>query len=126
MLIILPRPLQSLAIAEPLEGPTLGRYRALAAEQRLWLSVGGFQEQGPDPQHLHNCHVIIDDNGAVVAKYRKVRRRTVDSCPGGCTQLGRARLGRRQRQRQRRRRRRATHAATVPYGTAAELRADGR
>lgn len=44
--------LQSLSKAEPLDGPVLGRYRQLAVQHQLWLSLGGFQEQGPDTEHL--------------------------------------------------------------------------
>lgn len=65
---------QSLAIAEPLDGPLMQRYRQLAASLGLWLSVGGFQEQGPDAEHLYNCHVVINDQGGIVASYRKVWR----------------------------------------------------
>ena len=43
---------QSLARAEPLDGATMARYRRLAADTGLWLSLGGFQETGPDPEHL--------------------------------------------------------------------------
>jgi hypothetical protein len=75
-------PPQSLAIAEPLEGPTLQRYRQLAAATGLWLSVGGFQERGPDADHLYNCHVIISAAGDIVASYRKIHLFNVD-VPGG-------------------------------------------
>ena len=34
---------ESLAQAEPLDGPKMARYRALARETGLWLSLGGFQ-----------------------------------------------------------------------------------
>ena len=77
-----PCPLQSLAIAEPLEGPTLQRYRQLARATGLWLSVGGFQERGPDADHLYNCHVVIDARGSIVASYRKIHLFNVD-VPGG-------------------------------------------
>ena len=73
-----PAPLQSLAIAEPLDGPTLQRYRQLAAATGLWLSVGGFQERGPDSDHLYNCHVIINAAGDIVASYRKIHLFNVD------------------------------------------------
>jgi hypothetical protein len=43
---------QALSIAEPLSGPLMTRYRRLAADTGLWLSLGGFQETGPDPDHL--------------------------------------------------------------------------
>jgi hypothetical protein len=32
-----------LNIAEPIDGPIMARYRALAQKSGLWLSVGGFQ-----------------------------------------------------------------------------------
>ncbi|PRW59651.1 nitrilase 2 isoform A [Chlorella sorokiniana] len=73
---------ESLAIAEPLDGPLMQRYRQLAASLGLWLSLGGFQEKGPDSEHLYNCHVIIDDRGSIVASYRKIHLFNVD-VPGG-------------------------------------------
>jgi hypothetical protein len=64
--------LQSLSLAQPLEGPFMQRYRQLAQSTELWLSLGGFQERGPDPGHNFNCHVIVSDQGELVATYRKV------------------------------------------------------
>ena len=37
---------ETVAQAEPLDGPRLGAYRALAREHGLWLSLGGFHEAG--------------------------------------------------------------------------------
>ncbi|KAL4458854.1 hypothetical protein ABPG75_013719 [Micractinium tetrahymenae] len=73
---------ESLAIAEPLNGPLMRRYRQLAADTGLWLSVGGFQERGPGLQHLYNCHVIISSDGEIVESYRKIHLFNVD-VPGG-------------------------------------------
>lgn len=40
----------------------------------MWLSLGGFQEKGPDPSHIHNTHVVLEGGtGRLVAAYRKVR-----------------------------------------------------
>lgn len=65
--------LQSTAAASPLEGPIMQRYLKLAQSNRLWLSLGGFQEHcSTDPQRLQNCHVIVDDTGQIVSTYRKV------------------------------------------------------
>lgn len=50
----------------------MGRYRQLARDTGIWLSLGGFQETGPDPEHLYNTHVVIDSTGELVAYYRKV------------------------------------------------------
>ena len=38
-----PRSEDSVRIAEPLSGPKLDKYKALAQEHKLWLSLGGFQ-----------------------------------------------------------------------------------
>ena len=54
------------------------RYQQLAQSTGLWLSLGGFQERGPDPEHLYNCHVVVSSAGEVVASYRKVHLFNVD------------------------------------------------
>ncbi|XP_062081681.1 deaminated glutathione amidase, chloroplastic/cytosolic-like isoform X1 [Humulus lupulus] len=72
---------ESLKIAEPLDGPIMKRYCSLASvlmlsigcrESCIWLSLGGFQEKGPDEQHLCNTHVVIDDNGNIKSTYKKI------------------------------------------------------
>ncbi|GAB4821765.1 hypothetical protein N2152v2_008811 [Parachlorella kessleri] len=65
-------PAESLSIAQALDGNFIQQYCQLARRLGLWLSLGGFQEKGLDPQHLFNCHVIMSDQGEVVATYRKV------------------------------------------------------
>ena len=50
----------------------MARYQDLARSTGVWLSLGGFQETGPDPDHIYNTHVILDAEGAVVSSYRKV------------------------------------------------------
>ena len=40
--------LKSIDVAEPLEGPALAKYRQLAVDAGLWLSLGGFQEADAD------------------------------------------------------------------------------
>ena len=39
------KPGEAQAAAEPLDGPTMQRYRQLAKEHKVWLSLGGFQEK---------------------------------------------------------------------------------
>ncbi|OAE27480.1 hypothetical protein AXG93_3911s1630 [Marchantia polymorpha subsp. ruderalis] len=51
-------------------------------EAGLWLSLGGFQEKGPDAGHLYNTHVVLDDAGGVRGVYRKIHLFDVD-VPGG-------------------------------------------
>ena len=43
---------ESLRSAQPLDGPLMRRYCEMAREHGMWLSLGGFQETGPDPEHL--------------------------------------------------------------------------
>ncbi|NXF99039.1 NIT1 amidase, partial [Sakesphorus luctuosus] len=67
-------PEQSLHLAEPLHGHTVGRYRQLARECDVWLSLGGFHERGSDwdtTGRIYNCHILLDNSGEVVATYRK-------------------------------------------------------
>ena len=51
----------------------MARYRGLARDTGLWLSLGGFQETGPDAGHTHNTHVVLDARGDTAAAYRKAR-----------------------------------------------------
>ena len=68
----------ALAVMEPLNGPLLGRYRELAAKNGLWLSLGGFPEQGPDCDRRFNAHIIVNDAGEIRASYRKIHLFDVD------------------------------------------------
>ncbi|KAB1218013.1 Nitrilase-like protein 2 [Morella rubra] len=72
----------SVKIAEPLDGPTMQKYRSLARESSIWLSLGGFQEKGSDDEHLCNTHVVIDDAGNITSTYQKIHLFDVD-VPGG-------------------------------------------
>ena len=76
---------QSLEFMRPLDDELVGRYRALAKEHGLWLSLGGFQERGPDKEHAYNAHLLIDDQGELVRVYRKLHLFDID-LPDG-TQL---------------------------------------
>ena len=62
----------ALIIAEDLDGPLLGRYRDLAKDSGLWLSLGGFPEKVPGEKRAYNTHLIIDDQGQIVSTYRKI------------------------------------------------------
>lgn len=65
-------PAQTVAVAEKLDGPLMSKFRRLASETGIWLSLGGFQEVGPDSEHIYNTHVILSSDGTIVASYRKV------------------------------------------------------
>lgn len=76
------KPGESLTVAEPLDGPIMEKYRSLARDSSIWLSLGGFQEKGSDDSHLRNTHVLIDDAGNIRGKYSKMHLFDVD-VPGG-------------------------------------------
>lgn len=85
-------------LAEPLDGPTMTAYRALAKEHRVWLSLGGFHERlgasdvigdsgagsgagsgadsasekSKDSGKIANTHVVVSADGEMVATYRKI------------------------------------------------------
>ncbi|KAJ3676384.1 hypothetical protein LUZ60_003796 [Juncus effusus] len=69
---------ESLKIAEPLDGPIMRRYCSLARESNMWLSLGGFQEKGPDESRLFNTHVLVDNSGKIINSYRKIHLFDVD------------------------------------------------
>ena len=60
------------AVAEPLSGPILARYRNLAKQHSVWLSLGGFQERVDGEERIYNTHVVIDGGGEIRATYRKI------------------------------------------------------
>ncbi|XP_068668626.1 deaminated glutathione amidase, chloroplastic/cytosolic [Aristolochia californica] len=72
------RPRESVSIAESLDGPIMQRYCSLARESNIWLSLGGFQEKGPDEEHLCNTHILVDNSGTIVNTYRKMHLFDVD------------------------------------------------
>ncbi|HXW53556.1 MAG TPA: carbon-nitrogen hydrolase family protein [Myxococcota bacterium] len=58
--------------AEPLEGPTIKRLQACAKQHGIWLALGGFQEASPDKNKHYNTHIVINDQGEIVTRYRKI------------------------------------------------------
>jgi len=62
------------SIAEPLDGPVMDKYRTLAREHSIWLSLGGFQEANPNPEdgRTFNTHVVVDNSGEIRSSYRKI------------------------------------------------------
>lgn len=60
------------AIAESIDGPTISKYRSLARQHNVWLSLGGFQERCEGESRIYNTHLVIDEAGAVQATYRKI------------------------------------------------------
>ncbi|CAH0712891.1 unnamed protein product, partial [Brenthis ino] len=80
-----------------LTGNTVKKYRELAAQHNVWLSMGGVHEKDEEnPNKLFNTHILINNNGDIVQTYRKlhlfdveipeknVRLKESDFCtPGG-------------------------------------------
>ena len=72
---------QAVALAEPLEGPTVSRYRELARSLKMWLSVGGYHEKpkaAEETKRVYNTHLLIDSEGTIHGVYRKVHMFDVD------------------------------------------------
>jgi deaminated glutathione amidase len=73
---------QKVARAQPLDGPLVRRFGALAAELRIHLLLGSFAERtdrsggGPlasaEPTRCHNTSVLLGPDGRVLASYRKI------------------------------------------------------
>jgi deaminated glutathione amidase len=68
--------------AETLDGLTITRLKECARKNQIWLSLGGFQEKILHQEKIYNTHVIIDDQGGLVATYRKIHCFSV-SLPDG-------------------------------------------
>lgn len=60
--------------AEPLDGPTVAKYRDLARKLKVWLSLGGLHQSPPVSQEkkILNAHLVLDDQGDIRSVYHKV------------------------------------------------------
>ena len=56
----------------PMENDALDRVRERARAQRVWVSAGRL-EHGALPDTYHIAHVLIDDQGEIRARYRRVQ-----------------------------------------------------
>jgi predicted amidohydrolase len=70
--------------AEDLQiGKYISRYRELATKYDIWLSLGGYPELCPEsPNKVYNSHLVVNNEGHIVAVYRKIHLFKV-SLPGG-------------------------------------------
>lgn len=68
------RDTDALGVAEalPQGGRVLSHLQALAQKHKLWLSLGGVPEASDVAGKRYNTHLVLDDTGAIVAKYRKI------------------------------------------------------
>jgi predicted amidohydrolase len=63
---------ESLAGAEPLDGPTLSACREWARSLGIALLAGSIAERSDDPEHSFNTSVLIGPDGADLGVYRKI------------------------------------------------------
>jgi predicted amidohydrolase len=63
---------QRQATAEPVEGPTVSAIRDLARRRGIWILAGSIAERVDVPGKTANTSVLVADDGAVVAVYRKI------------------------------------------------------
>jgi predicted amidohydrolase len=63
---------ERIATAETLEGPTLGAIREVARARRIWIVAGSVAEDVGQPGKTANTSVLVSDDGAIAAAYRKI------------------------------------------------------
>jgi predicted amidohydrolase len=71
-------PAEKVRLAEPLDGPTCGRFADLARRLEIHLLLGSFNERSSEPGRCHNTSVLFGPDGAVLATYRKIHLFDVD------------------------------------------------
>jgi predicted amidohydrolase len=59
-------------VAEPIPGETSEFLGRLAARYRFWLVAGSYLEAVPGAERLHNTCIVLNPDGEVVARYRKL------------------------------------------------------
>ncbi|HEX2642064.1 MAG TPA: carbon-nitrogen hydrolase family protein [Thermoanaerobaculia bacterium] len=68
--------------AEPLDGPTCGRFADLARRLGIHLLLGSFNEKSEEAHRCYNTSVFFSPEGRILATYRKIHLFDVD-VPGG-------------------------------------------
>ena len=63
---------ETLDNAEPLDGEFINNYRKLAADLKIWLSLGSFHRKEESSGNMFNTHVVIDDYGEVKCSNDKI------------------------------------------------------
>ena len=63
---------------EPLDGPIISYFAALARETGAAILVGSFQEATGEAHRVYNTSVLLGPDGAVVRAYRKIHLFDID------------------------------------------------
>ncbi len=71
-------PAEKARTAEPLEGPTCGRFSELARRLGIFLLLGSFNERSEAPGKCRNTSVLFGPDGERLAVYRKLHLFDVD------------------------------------------------
>jgi predicted amidohydrolase len=66
------------AEAESIPGPTTERLMERAAHHAMFIIAGSIFEVSPQPGKLYNTSVLINPDGRIVAKYRKIHLFDID------------------------------------------------
>uniref|UniRef100_A0A0N5BAD2 Nitrilase and fragile histidine triad fusion protein NitFhit n=1 Tax=Strongyloides papillosus TaxID=174720 RepID=A0A0N5BAD2_STREA len=70
---------ETINMAFDTNGEYIGRFRKLAKENNLWLSLGGFHQVDPNGKVLpFNNHCIIDNEGVTRGEYQKLHLFNLD------------------------------------------------
>jgi predicted amidohydrolase len=59
-------------VAEPIPGETSETVARWAARYRFWLVAGSYLERGEGGERLHNTSLVVDPDGEITARYRKL------------------------------------------------------
>jgi deaminated glutathione amidase len=69
---------ERIAAAEPVDGPTVAALREVARARRIFILAGSIAEKVEAPGRTANTSVLLADDGAVLAAYRKIHLFDVD------------------------------------------------
>lgn len=63
---------ERLAQAEPIPGPTIERLATKAQSYGIYLHCGSIPEKGERADKVYNTNVLLNPQGEIIAKYRKI------------------------------------------------------
>jgi predicted amidohydrolase len=68
----------TMAAAQPLDGPLVSRFRDVAGKLGIFLLMGSFPEHTPEKTRPYNTSLLLGPQGQVLARYRKLHLFDVD------------------------------------------------